>query len=210
MCWEFESSPSVKFHSSHPMTLTHCFLNCLRCLITLSAQLILHKSEKMVVGGCQIRAIGVVWKNFPPHLCNCSRCEVSGVGASVVMQDGWWCFVPDVYHAMHDGACAVSGHNEQQWWFAQVPGIWPKSTPLHPRRLCPSSSQLMALSLPSSLMENANGAIPYSAVSFQAWNGETSFRHLSQYGAKNHCLRVNISAAVLRWCFSLTFVVFNQ
>jgi len=48
---------------------------------------------------------------------------------------GWWCFVPDVYRAMHDGACAVSGHNEQQWWFAQVPEIWPKSTPVHPRRL---------------------------------------------------------------------------
>ena len=45
---------------------------------------------------------------------------------------GWWCFVPDVYHAMHDGACAVSGHNEQEWWFAQVPGIRPKSTPLIP------------------------------------------------------------------------------
>jgi hypothetical protein len=33
----------------------------------------------------------------------------------------------------------------------------------------------MALSLPSFLMENANGAIPYSAVSFQARNGETNF-----------------------------------
>ena len=79
--WEFENSPSVKFRSSHPKTLMHCFPNCLRCLITLSAQLILHKSEKMVVGGCQIRTIGGVWKNFPPHLCNCCRCE-----ASVVMQ----------------------------------------------------------------------------------------------------------------------------
>ena len=49
---------------------------------------------------------------------------------------GWWCFVPDVYRAMHDGVCAVSGRNEQQWWFAQVPGIRPKSTPLHPRRQC--------------------------------------------------------------------------
>ena len=78
------------------------------------------------------------------------------------------------------------------------PGIRPKSTPLHPRRLCPSPSQLMALSSPSFLMENANGAIPYSVVSFQARNGETSFRHLSQYGAKNHRLRVDISAAVLR------------
>jgi len=48
------------------------------------------------------------------------------------------------------------------------------------------------------LMESANGAIPYSAVSFQARKGETSFRHLSQYGAKNHRLRVDISAAVLR------------
>ena len=27
---------------------------------------------------------------------------------------GWWCFVLDVYRAMHDGACSVSGHNEQQ------------------------------------------------------------------------------------------------
>jgi hypothetical protein len=36
----------------------------------------------MVVGGCQIRAIGGVWKNFPPHLCYCFRCE-----ASVVIQD---------------------------------------------------------------------------------------------------------------------------
>ncbi|PNF25988.1 hypothetical protein B7P43_G06386, partial [Cryptotermes secundus] len=25
--------------------------------------------------------------NFPPHPCNCFQCEVSGVGASVVMQD---------------------------------------------------------------------------------------------------------------------------
>ena len=74
---------------------------------------------------------------------------------------GWWCFVLDVYRAMHDGACAVSGYNEQQWWFTQVPEIRPKSTPLHPRRLCPSPSQLMALSLPY-----ANGTIPYSAVSF--------------------------------------------
>jgi len=54
----------------------------------------------------------------------------------------------------------------------------------------------MAPSLPSTLMENANGAIPYSAISFQARNGETSFRHLSQYGAKNHRLRVDIFAAV--------------
>ena len=96
---------------------------------------------------------------------------------------GWWCFVLDVYRAMHDGACAVSGHNKQQWWFAHVPGNWPKSTPLHPRRLCPSPSQLMALCLPSFLMENSNGAI----------------RHLSQYRAKNHRLSVDISAAVLRW-----------
>jgi len=59
---------------------------------------------------------------------------------------------------------------------------------------CPTPSQLMALSLPSFLMENANGAIPYSAVSFQARNGETSFCHLSQYGAKNHCLHVDSSA----------------
>src|SRR5215469_9786952 len=52
-------------------------------------------------------------------------------------------------------------------------------------------------------MENANGAIAYSSVSFQARNGETSFRHLSQYGAKNHRLRVDISAAVLRlWLFA--------
>ncbi|PNF16249.1 hypothetical protein B7P43_G14574, partial [Cryptotermes secundus] len=28
-----------------------------------------------------------VWKNFPPHLCNCFQFEASGVGASVVMQD---------------------------------------------------------------------------------------------------------------------------
>ncbi|PNF18492.1 hypothetical protein B7P43_G09002, partial [Cryptotermes secundus] len=28
-----------------------------------------------------------VWKNFPPQLCNCLRCEASGVGPSVVMQD---------------------------------------------------------------------------------------------------------------------------
>ena len=94
--WEFENSPSVKFRSSHPKTLTHCFLDYLRCLITMSAQLILHKSEKMVVGGCQIRAIGGVWKNFPPHLGNCFRCEASGVGASVVMQDddvSSWMFI---------------------------------------------------------------------------------------------------------------------
>ena len=29
---------------------------------------------------------------------------------------GWWCFVPDVNRAMHNGACAVSGHNDQQCW----------------------------------------------------------------------------------------------
>jgi len=68
---------------------------------------------------------------------------------------------------------------------------------------CPSPSQLMALSLLSSLMENANGTVPNSAVSFQIRNGETSFRHLSQYGAKNHRLRVDTSAAVLRsWLFT--------
>ena len=55
--WEFENSPSLKFRSSRPKTLTHCFRNCLPCLIT-STQLILHNSEKMVVGGCQIRVIG--------------------------------------------------------------------------------------------------------------------------------------------------------
>jgi hypothetical protein len=44
------------------------------------------QSEKMEVGGCQIRAIGGVWKNFPPHLCNCFRCEASGVGASLKTQ----------------------------------------------------------------------------------------------------------------------------
>ena len=38
----------------------------------------------------------------------------------------------------------MSGHNEQQLWFAHVPGIRPKSTPLHPGRLCPSPSQLRA------------------------------------------------------------------
>jgi hypothetical protein len=65
--WAFENTPSVKFRSSHPKTLTHCFLNCLRCLIT-SAQLILHKSEKMVVGGCQIRAIGGCWRTSHPTL----------------------------------------------------------------------------------------------------------------------------------------------
>jgi len=57
----------------------------------------------------------------------------------------------------------------------------------------------MALSSPSFLMDNANGVIPYSAVSFQARNSETSFCHLLQYGAKNHRIRVDISAAVLRW-----------
>jgi hypothetical protein len=84
--WEFKNSPSIKFRSSHPKTLTRCFLNCLLSLKTLSTQLILRKSENMVVGGCQIRAIGGVWKNLPPHLCNCFRCEASGMGASVVMQ----------------------------------------------------------------------------------------------------------------------------
>ena len=34
-------------------------------------------------------------------------------GASVVMQDDD-VSSRDVYRAMHDGACAVSGHNEQQ------------------------------------------------------------------------------------------------
>jgi len=62
----------------------------------------------------------------------------------------------------------------------QVPGIRPKSIPLHPRRQCPSPSQLTALSLPSFLIENANDAIPYSAVSFQAQNGETSSHHMVQ------------------------------
>ena len=80
MFWKFENAHAVELGSSHLKTLTHCFLNCLRCLITLSTQLMLHKSEKMVVGGCQNRAIGGVWKNFPPHLCNCFRCEASGVG----------------------------------------------------------------------------------------------------------------------------------
>ena len=28
--WKFENSPAVQFRSSHPKTLTHCFLNCLR------------------------------------------------------------------------------------------------------------------------------------------------------------------------------------
>ncbi|PNF29612.1 hypothetical protein B7P43_G16919, partial [Cryptotermes secundus] len=36
----------------------------------------------------QIRKDGSgVWKNFPPHLCNCFQCEASGMGASAVMQD---------------------------------------------------------------------------------------------------------------------------
>jgi hypothetical protein len=52
--WEFENYPSVKFRSSHSKTLTNWFLNCLPCLKTLSTQLMLHKSEKMVVGGCQM------------------------------------------------------------------------------------------------------------------------------------------------------------
>jgi hypothetical protein len=39
----------------------------------------------------------------------------------------------------------------------------------------------------SFLMENANGVIPYSAMSFQARNGETTFHHL----------HIDISAAVL-------------
>jgi len=78
--WKFENSPAVELRSSQPKTLTHCFLNCLRCLITLSTQLMLHKSGKMVIGGCQIRAMGGVWKNFPPNLCNCVRCEASSVG----------------------------------------------------------------------------------------------------------------------------------
>ena len=41
----------------------------------------------MVVGVCQIRAIGGVWKNVPPHVCYCFQWEASGVGARVVMQD---------------------------------------------------------------------------------------------------------------------------
>ena len=28
--WKFENSPAVQLRSSHPKTLTHCFLNCLR------------------------------------------------------------------------------------------------------------------------------------------------------------------------------------
>ena len=28
--WKFENSPAVELLSSHPKTLTHCFLNCLR------------------------------------------------------------------------------------------------------------------------------------------------------------------------------------
>ena len=28
--WKFENSPAVQPRSSHPKTLTHCFLNCLR------------------------------------------------------------------------------------------------------------------------------------------------------------------------------------
>ena len=28
--WKFENSPAVELFSSHPKTLTHCFLNCLR------------------------------------------------------------------------------------------------------------------------------------------------------------------------------------
>ena len=28
--WKFEDSPAVELRSSHPKTLTHCFLNCLR------------------------------------------------------------------------------------------------------------------------------------------------------------------------------------
>ena len=77
---EFEYSPYVKFRSNHSKTLTHCLLNCFRCLITLSAQLILHKYEKMVVGGRQIRVIGGGWKKLPPHLRNCFRCEASALG----------------------------------------------------------------------------------------------------------------------------------
>jgi len=94
--WKFDNSPAVENRSNYLKTLTHCFLNCFRFLITLSTQLILHKSEKMVVAGCQIRAIGGVWKDFSPHLCNCFRCEASGVGASVVMQDddvSSWTFI---------------------------------------------------------------------------------------------------------------------
>ena len=123
---------------------------------------------------------------------------------------GWWCFIPDVYCAMHNGAGTVSGHNEQQWWFAQVPGIWPKSTPLHPRRLCPSPSQLMALFLPSFLMENANGAIPYSAVLFQARNGETTFVICLNTEQK---IIVFMSISLQQFWgdgFSLTFVVFGH
>ena len=41
---EVWNAPAVELHSSHPKTLTHCFLNCLRCLITLSTQLILQSS----------------------------------------------------------------------------------------------------------------------------------------------------------------------
>jgi hypothetical protein len=62
-----ENPPSVKFCSSHPKTLKHCFLNCLPCLKTLSTQLMLHKSENMVVGECQIRTIGGVWKNISTY-----------------------------------------------------------------------------------------------------------------------------------------------
>jgi len=137
-----------------------------------------------------------VWKNFPPHLCNCFRCEASGVGASVVMQDD------DVSSRTFIAQCTtvlvqcldITSSSDVLPTFQE----FGQNQPLCNPEECPSPSQLMALSLPSFLMENANGAIPYYAVSFQAGNGETSFRHLSQYGAKNHRLRFDISSAVLR------------
>ncbi|PNF18956.1 hypothetical protein B7P43_G13804, partial [Cryptotermes secundus] len=50
----------------------------------------------------QIRKDGRgMWKNFPPHLCNCFQCEASGMGMSVVMQDD------DVSSQMFIGQCTT-------------------------------------------------------------------------------------------------------
>ena len=125
--YKLENSLMIEVRSSCPKTLTHCFPNILQCLEAVTSKLLLHRTEKMIVGGCQIGTVGRMWKNFPSK---CPDILHSGTSNMRMRFQGVCC-------AMHDGASQVSGYSGQHLWFVQVQEIQPEGNLAHPRRHCP-------------------------------------------------------------------------
>jgi hypothetical protein len=46
----------------------------------------------MAVGGCQIWAVGRIWKSSPSHSCDCLTCAQAGMRPGIVVKE------KDVFH----------------------------------------------------------------------------------------------------------------